>query len=186
MQRVDDRERMVTESSIMPSLPSSSRKTGRVSDYSVIIQDINRGQLCVRLTGIENFTTINWLKNIGSLARKLRTANNNVFFHKWLPYRDCWQTSSCRLGSPSFCNVAPPHRRVFGLRLSQTATSSHLQGSKYPRRILHGYLYPWRWAEVHKKLVSVRTSTATWHCRVRVSSCNIYAVQQDTQCGLNE
>ena len=26
----------------------------------------------------------------------------------------------------------------------------------------------------------------TWHCRDRVSSCNIYAVQQDTQCGLNE
>ena len=26
----------------------------------------------------------------------------------------------------------------------------------------------------------------TWHCTDRVSSCNIYAVQQDTQCGLNE
>ena len=56
---------------------------------SVIIpssyKDINRGQVCVRLTGIENFTTINWLKNIGSLARKLRTANNNVLFHKSLP-----------------------------------------------------------------------------------------------------
>ena len=24
----------------------------------------------------------------------------------------------------------------------------------------------------------------TWYCRDRVSSCNIYAVQQDTQCGL--
>ena len=26
----------------------------------------------------------------------------------------------------------------------------------------------------------------TWHFRVRVSSCNIYVFQQDTQCGLNE
>ena len=26
----------------------------------------------------------------------------------------------------------------------------------------------------------------TWHCWVHVSPCNIYVVQQDTQCGLNE
>ena len=34
--------------------------------------------------------------------------------------------------------------------------------------------------QVYTKLV------LTWHCMDRVSSCNIYAVQQDTQCGLNE
>ena len=31
-----------------------------------------------------------------------------------------------------------------------------------------------------------QTLRAIWYCRGRVSSCNIYAVQQDTQCGLNE
>ena len=35
------------------------------------------------------------------------------------------------------------------------------------------------------KLISNGTIIA-WHCRDRVSSFNIYVVQQDTQCGLNE
>ena len=32
----------------------------------------------------------------------------------------------------------------------------------------------------------VSKSVDSWHCRDRVSSCNIYVVQQDTQYGLNE
>ena len=55
------------------------------------------------------------------------------------------------------------------------------------------YRIPWKSVRWFSRVFSIPPRckwdsllTLTWHCRDRVSSCNIYAVQQDTQCGLNE